>query len=179
MLCRGPGLPCPKVEAAGPFHTGRSVQPRPGPSFVELKQPETPGAGLPRPNWSREPSVQGYLPLRKAGLPRPFGKDSKADAHSSQLVPVDPPAFVFGGGAVTFQVQPGLRAKEFEDTQWRSLAETWVGYLQRFFSSSHFFKDLGELAVDSLWKILHGKAAGTLRRLLPGLKLWLDFHPWE
>ena len=34
---------------------------------------------------------------------------------------------------------------------------------------------MGELAVKSLWRILPGKAAGTLRRHLPGLKLWLDF----
>ena len=95
MLYTGPGLPRPKVEAAGPYHTGRSVQPRPAPSFVELKQPENSGADLPRSNWSREPGVQGYLPLRKGGLPRPLGKDSKADADSSLLVPVDPPALVF------------------------------------------------------------------------------------
>ena len=91
-------------------------------------------------------------------------------------VPVDPATPVFSGGAVTSQVQPGFRAKEFEDTQWRSLAETWVGYLQPFVSSSPFFKDLGELAVDRInWRILRGKAVGTLRRHLSGLKLWLDF----
>ena len=93
--------------------------------------------------------MQGYEPLRKGGLPRSLEKDVKADADSSLLVPVGPSAFVFSGGAVTFQVPP-TSGRLWEDEQWKCFVDTWVTYLKPFLAWSHHSKDLGELALDSL-----------------------------
>ena len=171
---KGPGLPRPRLEAVGPYCLNHGGTPRAAPSHV-VAAPRVPcGVGCPRPDILSEAGVPGYKPCRRGGLARP--SFSSRQPSLELTLPLEPPSVCARlGVGLAFQVQPGSRAKDWEDEQWRLLADSWVGLLMPFLASSPFFKDLGELALDSLWKVLRGKAAGTLRRHLSGFKRWMDF----
>ena len=153
---KGPGLPRPRLEAVGPYCLNHGGTPRAAPSHV-VAAPRVPcGVGCPRPDILREAGVPAYKPCRRGGLARP--SFSSPQPSLELTLPLEPPSVCARlGVGLAFQVQPGSRAKDWEDEQWRLLADSWVGLLMPFLASSPFFKDLGELALDSLWKSCVGK----------------------
>ena len=64
---------------------------------------------------------------------------------------------------------PQGSAKEAEEQGWRKWADRWLTELAPSFAA------LGASAAKSLEQVLKGKAAGTLRRHLPGWRHWCDF----
>ena len=70
---------------------------------------------------------------------------------------------------------PQGSAKEAEEQGWRKWADRWLTELAPCLSSAPSFAALGASAAKSLEQVLKGKAAGTLRRHLPGWRRWCDF----
>ena len=136
-----------------------------------------------RPDWDALPVARPVLVLRRGGSRCPVldlqefaaGQAAKVLEEFSAIYAQDVTCLVAKAPG-EFVVDPSFRAQDWEEAQWKIVAETWRQHLQPFLPSSPFFKDLGDLALDTLWKLLRAKASGTLRRHLPGFKLiWLDF----
>ncbi|CAE7254597.1 FAM135A [Symbiodinium microadriaticum] len=74
-------------------------------------------------------------------------------------------------------VMPRASARAQEDAQWHRFAQEWLHRLQSSLSVAPLLCDLGlgELAQESLLRVLQCKAPATLRRHLIGWKLWSAF----
>ena len=66
----------------------------------------------------------------------------------------------------------GRHAEELELQKW---CDAWIATLTPFISQAPAFAELGFLAQSSLDRVLHQKAASTLRRHLPSWRLWSQF----
>ena len=66
-------------------------------------------------------------------------------------------------------------ARESKDKEWLKWAERWLVLVQPLLAEAPMCDSLGDEALPSLRQILKGKAAATLRRHVPGWKLWLEF----
>ena len=177
MPLYGAGRPRPHWEAVEPYPAFALARPRPRPNLgLDREKYLLEGCEKPLPAGIELPLKQPALRLCKGGLPGPVrGCDDFAAKQAVAVLAEVSADVVRSGAARSFWVKPGCRAKSWEEEQWQALARTWVGYLQPLLNSSPFFQDLGELAEGCLIRVLRTKAAGTLRRHLPGFKLWVDF----
>lgn len=91
-----------------------------------------------------------------------------------------PRAFLIGARELTIVKGTGS-AKQAEDEEWRKWTMQWVAALSPFLATAPAFDSLGDLATDSLKQVLRSRAGATLRRHLPGWRLWTEFaksHRW-
>ena len=151
-------------QGLGPYYCKQKGGLRP--AKIQAKEFKPPMKGLPLPCLTKpcaklsQPQLNVATTTADASNPRPPSLSS-----SKRL------AIVEGNGF----------AKQAEDEEWRKWAMQWVASLSPFLATAPAFDSLGDLAIDSLKQVLRSKAGATLRRHLPGWRLWTEFassHTW-
>ena len=159
-----------------PYYAKAGVAPpRPLPLPREITWPWTNGKPLPMPDCSNRPcgtigkQIKGATAVEGCRL---LPAMPKATAKSCAIAPAAPP------GAIAAVTPARTEGKDPELHKW---VQRWIEQLASASRASPVFCNLGDAGPASLECMLSQKAAGTLRKHLPGWKHWVAYataHAW-
>ena len=159
-----------------PYYAKAGVAPpRPLPLPREITWPWTNGKPLPMPDCSNRPcgtigkQIKGATAVEGCRL---LPAMPKATAKSCAIAPAAPP------GAIAAVTPARTEGKDLELHKW---VQRWIEQLASASRASPVFCNLGDAGPASLECMLSQKAAGTLRKHLPGWKHWVAYttaHAW-
>ena len=159
-----------------PYYAKAGVAPpRPLPLPREITWPWTNGKPLPMPDCSNRPcgtigkQIKGANGVEGCRL---LPAMPKATAKSCAIAPAAPP------GAIAAVTPARTEGKDPELHKW---VQRWIEQLASASRASPVFCDLGDAGPALLECMLSQKAAGTLRKHLPGWKHWVAYattHAW-
>ena len=124
--------------------------------------------GLERPAWETRPET---LPL-----PTPHSEPKVLPTLSLKERPTPYPA---GQCALRLPGPTTSSARVEEEADWCKWACVWSSLLEPLLKSSLLFAKLDKEALPSLRQVLRTRAASTLRRHLPGWRIWVEFTSCE